>query len=811
MNVSTLRLTLDLFAMDSTGGALGGFAQGLIGIITQALLLADVLEALDPAMATLLGTAVLSAGAFGLFAAGLGYAVEAGAQLQQASVMASIAISDGAQHVGELTAAIVNLANTSQYQIADVDQAFRVLGGLGFDTGQILGGMAQQAIILAEALGGPAAGVSAADAARLLGQAMLLFASEGLTAKQAADALTGAFYNNMMSVSDLTEFLGMAGGTASSLGVSFQQLMTFGSMLTPMFGSASSAGASLSYMMRNLAKPATAAMAAEIQTLGLHVYDSQGKFVGLKNIMDQLFQDTAHMTQQQKMDVFGTLFNVRSGRAAMDLMSQTQASFDAEYNKVYGRINQVGQAQRDASAINNSTIGTWTRLTTTVHDFFAKAGEGIGTSLIPLMNALNRFFSMMQAHPGITQFIAIVLVLGTVVFGLVAVITVAIVAIGLIGAALGTVAIPILLIMAGLLVLVVIIALVIVNWNRLKDVAGQVWNWIVTQVERAVSFIGTQLHDLWTTVQSVFNDIKTGIETALTFIQTTVHTVISDVVNFFTNGIHGIGDLFGWLYNHNYYWADLVNDIRNLVQGCVNFLHAAWTLATADIALAWATIKNDATSAWNLIRNLIQVDVTFIEGVIRAAWSIIQNEARAAWNTFVSIIQTAGASIRNAVQNDFNAVINFVRNVVGSELFQAGLHLMQMLAQGIMNGAGQVLGAAKNVAGGIASFLGFHSPTEQGPGSTADQWMPALITMLTTGLNNGVPQIQGAANRVAGALGVMSTPGIAGAQGLGVGAASGAPQQYTVNMQVDGKTLAQTFYEVVNGQLRQSGYTRINR
>ena len=63
----------------------------------------------------------------------------------------------------------------------------------------------------------------------------------------------------------------MAGGTASSLGVSFGQLLTFGSMLTPMFGSASSAGASLSYMMRNLAKPSTAAMADEIQSLGLQI------------------------------------------------------------------------------------------------------------------------------------------------------------------------------------------------------------------------------------------------------------------------------------------------------------------------------------------------------------------------------------------------------------------------------------------------------------------------------------------------------------------------------------------------------------
>ena len=291
MDTGTLRIMLELMAVDMSGGAFGSFtmsilrATGLMSTFnTQGSQASSVLGIMIPA--------ILGAGAaFGLFEQGTQFAITAGLALQNAGVMASIAISDGASHVNELETAIVNLANTSQYKIADVDMAFRVLGGLGFTTGQILGGIGQEAIVMAQAMGGPGAGVSAADAAQLLGQSLYLFQANGLTAKQAADELTGAFYNNMMSVSDLTQFLGMAGGTASSLNVSFGQLLTFGSMLTPMFGSASSAGASLSYMMRNLAKPSTAAMAAEIQSLGLQIYNSQGQFVGLKSIMDQLFQE----------------------------------------------------------------------------------------------------------------------------------------------------------------------------------------------------------------------------------------------------------------------------------------------------------------------------------------------------------------------------------------------------------------------------------------------------------------------------------------------------------------------------------------
>jgi hypothetical protein len=207
----------------------------------------------------------------------------------------------------------------------------------------------------------------------------------------------------------------MAGGTADALGVSFQQLMTFGSMLTPMFGSASSAGASLAYMMRNLAHPATTKMADEIKHLGLAIYDSKGNFVGLQNIMDQLFTKMQGMTQQQKIDVIGTLFNVRSGRAAMDLMSMTRSQFDATYSRIFDRIGQVDTAQKDSAAINNTTTGTWNRLTTTLNDFFAKSGEGINSILKPFYNSMNNILSAAQKNHVIVEFFAAFLVAGVVV------------------------------------------------------------------------------------------------------------------------------------------------------------------------------------------------------------------------------------------------------------------------------------------------------------------------------------------------------------------------------------------------------------
>jgi hypothetical protein len=110
-------------------------------------------------------------------------------------------------------------------------------------------------------------------------------------------------------------------------------------------------------------------------------------------------------------------------------------------------------------------------------------------------------------------------------------------------------------------------------------------------------------------------------------------------------------------------------------------------------------------------------------------------------------------------------------------MLNAGKQAIQMLINGMKNMAGAVGNEAKNIAGQIGKFLGFHSPTEDGPGATADQWMPALGTMLEQGLRAQVAKLKAASAAVAGAItggiGGAATSGVAGLGGLA--GAGGAP------------------------------------
>ena len=154
--------------------------------------------------------------------------------------------------------------------------------------------------------------------------------------------------------------------------------------------------------------------------------------------------------------------------------------------------------------------------------------------------------------------------------------------------------------------------------------------------------------------------------------------------------------------------------------------------------------------------------------------------------------------------------MSVLHNIIG-QAASAGGAIMQGLASGISGAIGAVTGAISNVASIIAAHLP-HSPAKTGPlsGDTMAGWGPAITSALSTGLLGGLGNVQGAVGTLAGAIN-FSSPGVVGARGASALAGNGQQQQFTVNMQVDNQTLAQSVFTVVNGQLRQNGYTRMNR
>jgi TP901 family phage tail tape measure protein len=106
------------------------------------------------------------------------------------------------------------------------------------------------------------------------------------------------------------------------------------------------------------------------------------------------------------------------------------------------------------------------------------------------------------------------------------------------------------------------------------------------------------------------------------------------------------------------------------------------------------------------------------------------------WNN----IKTAVSNIYTGIKNTFDSITSFVTGFIKTAA-QWGLNLVKGIADGIKAGVKWVQDAVAGVADGIKKFLGFSSPTEEGPGSESDQWMPNLIEMLQKGIHSGIPEL----------------------------------------------------------------------
>jgi phage-related protein len=159
-----------------------------------------------------------------------------------------------------------------------------------------------------------------------------------------------------------------------------------------------------------------------------------------------------------------------------------------------------------------------------------------------------------------------------------------------------------------------------------------------------------------------------------------------------------------------------------------------------------------ASSIWSGISSTVSSLVSQSVQFLQDQWGRLAGFAQNAWQNVSSVFSSAWGTYIAGPLNSLEAQVSgWFSNMAGQAL-QWGANIINSLAQGIEGAAGAVGNAASDVAGKIASLLGFHSPAKEGPASDADKWMPNLINMLSSGLISNTPQLGLAATIAAQAL-----------------------------------------------------------
>ncbi len=142
-------------------------------------------------------------------------------------------------------------------------------------------------------------------------------------------------------------------------------------------------------------------------------------------------------------------------------------------------------------------------------------------------------------------------------------------------------------------------------------------------------------------------------------------------------------------------------------------------LLVAAIYNNWDAIKQSTIEIW-----------TTIQTWLYELWEGIKTQVAKAWD---SIYKTL-TNVWDMIKTGFNNLVDSAKNW--------GRNLIQNLIDGIRDRFEALRDIVDDMASMVSDYLGFSSPTKEGPGRFADKWAPNLVNMFAEGIKNSMPALQ---------------------------------------------------------------------
>lgn len=226
-----------------------------------------------------------------------------------------------------------------------------------------------------------AAQLEAADAATIQSQALQAFNLGADEAARVSDILAGAANASSAEMTGIAQGLQQAGTVANGFGVSIDDTATSLAMLANAGIQGSDAGTLLKSALLALTDQGKPAQAA-IEELGLTIYDANGEFVGMSNLLGQLKTASESMTDEQYQAATATLF----GSDAMRLASVAAVQGAEGFDTLKEAVTRQGQAAEVAAAQTQGLPGVWERVQNTMEDLALGVFDQVDDQLVRMGN-----------------------------------------------------------------------------------------------------------------------------------------------------------------------------------------------------------------------------------------------------------------------------------------------------------------------------------------------------------------------------------------------------------------------------------------
>lgn len=682
-------------------GEVGGKLEAVGGKITD---VGKKVTVVSTAVTAMGGVAVKTAADFessmSQVQATMGITKDSMSEVDGQSVNTMDTLSDLAKKMGSETA----------FSASECAEALNYLALAGYDTQEMCD-------TLPTVLNLAAAGnIDLASASDMVTDAMSALGMETADADKMVDQMAKTASSTNTSVGQLGEGILTIGATAKSIKGGTAELNTALGILANNGIKGAEGGTHLRNVILSLQNPTDKA-AAQMEALGVSVFDSEGNMRSLNDILGDLNTSMDGMTAEEKANIISKIFNKTDLSSVNALLANTGDTWDELQTSIE---NSGGAAQQMADTQLDNLSGQLTILKSAVEGFAISIGETLMPMVKNIVAKIQSFVDWLnnldegtrQVIVKIGLFVAalglVLVILGTVIskvgvtmqafskLGLK--ISGAVANAGGLSGVMGKLGTAIMGVNPMVLSVVAAIALlvgafvhlwrtnedfrnnIIAIWNRIKAVFENFAKGITDRLN-ALGFnfenFGEVIKAVWNAFCSVLAPVFEGVFTQIANILEGVLGVILGIVDVFI-GIftgnwsqvwEGVKGLFGsvWDFIKNTFsnYMNVIQNVANVVLGWFGTSwNEVWTGIRDFFVNLWTGIVTFFTNLWENIKNIVQTAIMFIASIFQAAFEIITLPFRFIWENCKEIIITVFNAIKTKVTTVINAVANVIKTVL---------------------------------------------------------------------------------------------------------------------------------------------------
>ena len=538
--------------------------------------------------------------------------------------------------------------------------------------------------------------IDVADAATIAAQALNAFKLKGSDAGKVADVLANGANASATDIRGLSLGLQQSAAVASQFGVSLEDTVTTLGLFANRGMQGSDAGTSLKTMLISLANPSKKA-ANLMHELGINAYDASGKFVGMRQLAQNLQNGLKGLSEEQKQQALATIFGTDAFRAAAFLADSAGKSYD-DMSKAVGRS---GAAMDLAKAQNSGFNGALDNLKSTLET----VGTDIGMKLLPPLTKIIKEL----ANSGIIEAF---------------------------GAAL-TALMPIISYVAALFIALKINQ--VIGWfgglfvkvkeagGAFKYLAGIISKNPIGLIVTAIAIVIPLLIDLeqrfhifsnavewiktaWSGMVEWFTGIFNGIGQALSNVWQAITTAFNNVTAFLQNWGPTILAIMFWpfslLIGLVITFKDQIMAVLNALWGGISagfqavtsFIQTVFQVASSVVMAVWSPIAGFFGGVWAQIRGIFSGVGNFFGAVF--GWAA--NAASGALNSIIGV----ASGVYNAIASFFRPIGTVAGNMIGGTIRGVVNGIIGM----VQNGLNSFISMINGAAGIINKIPGVHIP-----------------------------------------------------------------------------------------------------